>query len=207
MRIARELLSLDNENEGRHLSDARDLIRFLDARVNVVLDMCVGRRSSSSSEHKLVLCLQWDEKWSLFQCMKHAMGDWVSDLVSLVGGEMTYYVDDEHKGFFHPDTIISSIITPNPATPIIKLILIIKHPHWNLQQMHDHVLCDKRFDNLLQVATTSPLSLHLVVAHGPRFLSRPSPFLIVESLETLCEILHPESQPFGHEGSLWCTVE
>jgi hypothetical protein len=162
-----------------------------------------------------VLCLQWDEQWKLFQCMELAMGNWVSDMVKLVGGEILHLdddddnIDDRHMGFIRIDDVVSSLIKPDLA--IVgqprKLILILTDPRRDLEQMHELVLSNKHFDRLVQAASTCPHLLHLVIAHGPRFLSRPSPSVIVESLEALCEILHPESQPFGHAGSLWCTLE
>ena len=40
------------------------------------------------------------------------------------------------------------------------------------------------------------------LADGNQFFNRPGPRL-VESLEILAEILHPDAFAFGHEGSGW----
>lgn len=42
----------------------------------------------------------------------------------------------------------------------------------------------------------------VAVVDGERVLSRPGPWL-VESMEALVEMLHPEVQPSGHQGKLW----
>jgi iron complex transport system substrate-binding protein len=43
------------------------------------------------------------------------------------------------------------------------------------------------------------------VADGNQFFNRPGP-RIVESLEILAELLHPEEFSFGHEGTGWQRV-
>lgn len=42
----------------------------------------------------------------------------------------------------------------------------------------------------------------VAVVDGVHVFSRPGP-LLAQSLEVLVEILHPEAQPFGHQGRLW----
>lgn len=42
----------------------------------------------------------------------------------------------------------------------------------------------------------------VAVVDGERVFSRPGP-LLVPSMEALVELMHPEAQPFGHEGKLW----
>lgn len=42
----------------------------------------------------------------------------------------------------------------------------------------------------------------VAVVDGEHVFSRPGP-LLGQSLEVLVEILHPEAQPFGHQGKLW----
>ena len=46
----------------------------------------------------------------------------------------------------------------------------------------------------------------VAVVDGAKLFSRPGPSL-VESLEVLAEILHPESHSFGHRGSKWQVLE
>lgn len=42
----------------------------------------------------------------------------------------------------------------------------------------------------------------VAVVDGEHVFSRPGP-LLVQSMEALVEVLHPEAQPYGHEGKLW----
>ena len=46
---------------------------------------------------------------------------------------------------------------------------------------------------------------HVFAADGNQFFNRPGPRL-VESLEILAEILHPERFDFGHRGTGWVPV-
>jgi hypothetical protein len=47
---------------------------------------------------------------------------------------------------------------------------------------------------------------HVPAIHaGVKMFSRPGP-LLVESLECLVELLHSESQHYGHAGKLWQQV-
>ncbi|CAD7697084.1 unnamed protein product [Ostreobium quekettii] len=47
-----------------------------------------------------------------------------------------------------------------------------------------------------------PSRARMAVVDGSRVLCQPGPS-ISESLEVLLEVLHPEAQPFGHQGELW----
>lgn len=42
----------------------------------------------------------------------------------------------------------------------------------------------------------------VAVVDGEKILSRPGPRL-VQSMEVLVELLHPEAQKYGHQGRLW----
>ena len=42
----------------------------------------------------------------------------------------------------------------------------------------------------------------VAVVDGEHVFSRPGP-LLVQSMEVLVELLHPEAQPYGHQGKLW----
>lgn len=42
----------------------------------------------------------------------------------------------------------------------------------------------------------------MLVMDGVRLFSRPGP-LLADTLEALIEALHPEAQPFGHQGTQW----
>jgi iron complex transport system substrate-binding protein len=53
------------------------------------------------------------------------------------------------------------------------------------------------WDQLRAVRTGS-----VYLADGNQFFNRPGP-RIVESLEILAEVVHPETFNFGHEGSGW----
>lgn len=45
-------------------------------------------------------------------------------------------------------------------------------------------------------------SRRVAVVDGSRVFARPGP-LLLSSAQVLSEILHPELQPYGHEGVLW----
>eukprot|EP00271_Cylindrocystis_brebissonii_P012065 TRINITY_DN30137_c0_g1_i1.p1 TRINITY_DN30137_c0_g1~~TRINITY_DN30137_c0_g1_i1.p1 ORF type:complete len:466 (+),score=64.81 TRINITY_DN30137_c0_g1_i1:315-1712(+) len=60
--------------------------------------------------------------------------------------------------------------------------------------------------NLLGRRRGDEWSPKVAVMDANRLLSRSGPTL-VESLEVLVEVLHPESQAFGHEGKAWTLLE
>lgn len=53
-----------------------------------------------------------------------------------------------------------------------------------------------------RLAGAWPAGARVAVVDGEHVFSRPGP-LLCASMEALVEVLHPEAQPYGHEGRLW----
>lgn len=152
------------------------LIDALKKRVDLVRGMAMGR------PRKRVLCLKWSNPLV-------AAESWVSELVQLAGGMDV--------------GCLQIMLSWEIIRKLDPEILIFANTGWDLNRTYQEV-ARIATDGCFEPWTLSQ-TLHVVVADGSCIFSRPGPHL-VESLEALIEILHPESQPFGHSGSLWRTL-
>lgn len=119
-----------------------------------------------------------------------AAGNWMPELVDLVGGENLFGVAGKHSPWMQWDDVIQKdpdvlIVTPcgfdNERT---------------LQEMH-MISGKPGYENLNAVK-----SKHVYVADGNQYFNRPGPRL-VESLEMMAEMIYPESFDYGHKGTGW----
>ncbi|KAI5056683.1 hypothetical protein GOP47_0028501 [Adiantum capillus-veneris] len=173
------------------------LLRASHDRICTVQDMCRGRTK------RRVVYVQWDTSSYLCQGSM-GVGTWVWDAIEIVGG--INLLLEGGSGF----NLNGSEVKPNAhfmdLDSILLMspdVLILTNPMWGLKELYDKLVLHKQW--LKRIHSSLP-SLHSVAVHGPSFLSRFSPSLLENSIEALCEILHPECQPFGHQGSLWTTT-
>ena len=130
-----------------------------------------------------VACLEWLDPLM-------AGGNWVPELVELAGGINLFGVAGKHSPWMSwddlverdPDIIIALPCGFDLARTKAEMIHAASHSQW-----HDL----RAVRNGKAFATD-----------GNQFFNRPGPRL-VESLEILAEILHPECFQFGHRGSGW----
>ena len=109
-------------------------------------------------------------------------GNWIPELIELAGGECLFGRPGEHSPWIEPEEFSranADIIIAFPCGFSINRTLA------------DLPLLDARLRDA-----------SLFVADGNQFLNRPGP-RIVESLEILAEIIHPELFDFGHRGRSW----
>eukprot|EP00897_Mesotaenium_endlicherianum_P005894 jgi/Mesen1/5332/ME000266S04516 len=188
----------------------------LQARMNLVRNVARGR------PRRRVLCVQWMDP-------VFVAGAWVPQLISLAGGvavglggsdvaepECTPAGESSRGGGVdqdlevvdcgvdagqpscssltswdqidrtEPEAVVFAICGSNLAQSIAEVKEALRRGHLaGLQKM--------------KLATVA-------VVDASRLFSRAGPTL-VESLEVLAEVLHPESQPFGHRGTLWAPFQ
>ena len=138
---------------------------------------------SSGLPRKRVACIEWCEPLMV-------AGNWVPEMVRLAGGEDTLGVAGEHS-----PTIAWEALAAADADVIVFMPcgyglgrtrpdaeMLAARPAWR----------DLRAARAGEVYVTD----------GNQFFNRPGPRL-VESIEILAEILHPETFSFGHEGPAW----
>jgi iron complex transport system substrate-binding protein len=133
-----------------------------------------------------VACLEWLDPLM-------AAGNWVPELVELAGGVNLFGAAGRHAPALgwdelcraDPDVIVALPCGFDLQRTRRELAAVAARPGW---------------DRL-----TSVRQGRVYATDGNQFFNRPGPRL-VESLEILAEILHPQAFPFGHAGSDWCAL-
>lgn len=156
----------------------RALVTSLRARLDAI-----STRARSAPARPTVACIEWIEPLM-------AAGNWMPTLVELAGGVNLFGEANKHSPWMTWDDLVARdpeviVILPCgfdiPRT-LTELHLLADRPEWaRLRAVRDG---------------------RVVVADGNQYFNRPGPRL-VESLEILGEVLHPELFAFGHEGSGW----
>jgi iron complex transport system substrate-binding protein len=137
----------------------------------------------SESERPTVACIEWTDPLM-------ATGNWIPELVELAGGYPVFGAIGQHSPYLEWDALVAA----NPDAIAImpcgfgldrtrqETQLLKQHPEWS--SLHA-VRTDKVF-----------------LTDGNSYFNRPGPRL-VDSLEILAEILHPELFDFGYRGTGW----
>jgi iron complex transport system substrate-binding protein len=120
-------------------------------------------------------------------------GNWMPELVEMAGGAHLLGRAGQHSGWIAWDDLIAAdpeaiIVAPcgyDLPTTRRELPALLDHACWR----------DLRAVKMGRVA----------LVDGNSYFNRPGPRL-VESLEILAEILHPDSFHFGHEGTGWVSL-
>lgn len=159
---------------------AKPTLLNLEARVK----LCQQKTQAlSEHEHPKVACIEWTDPLML-------AGNWIPELVEAAGGKPLVSVAGQ------PDQKLEwkSLITANPDVIVFmpcgfdldrtrsEAALLTQRPEWQ---------------NLHAVQTN-----RVYITDGNSYFNRPGPRL-VESLEILAEILHPEIFQYGYQGTGW----
>lgn len=119
-----------------------------------------------------------------------ATGNWIPELIKLAGGDPILGVEGQHSPYLKWDALVE-------ADPEVIIIMPcgfdLKRTRQETQQMAKHPEWQS-----LQAVKNSKVYL----TDGNSYFNRPGPRL-VDSLEILAEILHPELLEFGYEGTGW----
>jgi len=117
-------------------------------------------------------------------------GNWMPTLVSMAGGENLFGTSGAHSPWLDWEQLVD-------ADP--EVIMVIPCGFDIPRAIEDVTLLSARagWAELSAVKTGQ-----VYVADGNQYFNRPGPRL-VESLEILAEILHPDSFDFGHQGPGW----
>jgi iron complex transport system substrate-binding protein len=119
-----------------------------------------------------------------------AAGNWMPELIEMAGGTNLFGRAGEHSPWMKfddlaardPDAILLSPCGFAIARTMDETSLLTRTPGWSdLRAVREG---------------------RVFVADGNQYFNRPGP-RIVESLEILAELLHPELFQFAHEGSGW----
>ncbi|MBD2041899.1 cobalamin-binding protein [Microcoleus sp. FACHB-672] len=156
--------------------DSQPVIEKLKSRVEAVSSLVKGHSPT-------VACIEWTEPLM-------AAGNWIPELVSLAGGESVFGVAGKHSPWLKweelaaadPEVIIFMPCGFDLERTRQDAMPLIKNPEWQ---------------NLQAIKTGK-----VYITDGNAYFNRPGPRL-VDSLEILAEILHPDIFNFGYRGAGW----
>ncbi|MDP9354122.1 MAG: cobalamin-binding protein [Chloroflexota bacterium] len=169
----------------QHVADAlgepergRAVIDRLQGRIAAVAD-----RATVLPGRPTVACIEWIDPLM-------AAGNWVPELVELAGGENLFGEAGKHS----PWMTWEQLVTRDPD------VIVILPCGFDIERSRQElpVLSDRRQWSALRAVQNGRVYL----TDGNQYFNRPGPRL-VESLEILAELLHPEAFRFGHEGTGW----
>lgn len=155
----------------------REVLRALKNRcVDVIEKACLLQRPS-------VACLEWLDPLM-------GAGNWVPELVELAGGKNLFGEAGKHTGRLKweelraadPEVIIALPCGFDLPRTRAEMSSLLNKPGWS----------DLRAVRKQRV----------FVCDGSAWFNRPGP-RVVESMEILAEILHPDKFRFGHQGRAW----
>jgi iron complex transport system substrate-binding protein len=157
---------------------AVDVVGHLKARMRAIED-----RARSVESRPRVVCIEWIEPLM-------AAGNWMPELIAMAGGINLFGKAGEHSPWMKFEEIVAAdpdvvLIAPcgfNMDRTAADLPALTARPEWS--------------------GLTAAKDRKVFLGEGNQYFNRPGP-RIVESLEILGEVVHPELFSFGHEGSGW----
>ncbi len=157
---------------------AAALVSQLQARMEAIV-----RQAQRLRHRPRVACLEWIDPLM-------AAGNWMPELVQMVGGVNLFGEAGQHSPWMtweqlraqDPDLIVVLPCGFDIERTRQDLPLLSGKPDWN--------------------ELTAVEKGKVFLTDGNQFFNRPGP-RIVESLEILAEMVHPESFSFGHGGKNW----
>ncbi|BAY07858.1 cobalamin-binding protein [Calothrix sp. NIES-2098] len=160
--------------------DSVKLLEDLEARVKICQQKIQGL---SLTELPSVACIEWTDPLMV-------AANWIPELVNLVGGQTLFSSAGKPSSTLEWDTLIAS----NPD------VIIFMPCGWDLyrtRQEAQQFTQRSEWQKLHAVQTG-----RVYITDGNSYFNRPGPRL-VDSLEILAEMLHPEIFDYGYKGTAW----
>ncbi len=130
-----------------------------------------------------VACVEWVDPLM-------AVGNWMPELVQMAGGENLFGVSGTHS----PEMTFEQLVAADPD------IIFISPCGFDIPRTREDLPVLASYPGWPMLKAVQQNWVY--VADGNQYFNRPGPRL-VESLEILAEIVHPEVFRFGHEGKGW----
>jgi iron complex transport system substrate-binding protein len=143
----------------------------------------VARRAAALVERPGVACIEWVEPLM-------AAGNWVPELVALAGGTNLFGTAGKHAPWMTWEQLCA-------ADPEVIVVLPCGFDIARTRQEMPALTQQPDWARLRAVRAR-----RVFLADGNQYFNRPGPRL-VESLEIMAELLHPDVFHFGHRGSGW----
>jgi iron complex transport system substrate-binding protein len=140
-----------------------------------------GARNASS--HPTVACIEWIDPLM-------AAGNWMPEMVAMAGGTNLFGEAGQHS----PWMKFEEIAAKDPD------VILVAPCGFDMQRTASELGTMAQRSEWIKLKAVRDGQVYL--ADGNQYFNRPGP-RIVESLEILAEVLHPELFGCGHQGSGW----
>jgi iron complex transport system substrate-binding protein len=160
--------------------DSVKLLEDLESRVKICQQKIQGL---SLKELPTVFCVEWIDPLMV-------AANWIPELVNLVGGQSLFSSAGQPSATIPWETLLAT----NPD------VIIFMPCGWDLERTRQEAqLLTQRPDwQQLHAAQSG----RVYITDGNSYFNRPGPRL-VDSLEILAEMLHPEIFDYGYKGTAW----
>jgi iron complex transport system substrate-binding protein len=145
--------------------------------------MNIAGRARQLPEQPGVACVEWIDPLM-------AAGNWMPELVELAGGANLFGLAGKHSPWLSWEQLLA-------ADPDVIVVLPCGYDLVKTRAEMPALTAKPEWSQLSAVQNR-----RVYLTDGNQFFNRPGPRL-VESLEILAEILHPNVFHFGHEGTGW----
>ena len=143
----------------------------------------ISEKAASLGRRPSVACIEWIEPIM-------AAGNWMPELVELAGGTSLFGETGQHSPWLEWEAL-------RDADPEVIAVLPCGFDLARTREELPPLLAQAGFENLRAVRDR-----RVYLVDGNQYFNRPGPRL-VESLELLAEMLHPELFGTAHRGSAW----
>lgn len=143
----------------------------------------IAAKAQASAARPRVACVEWIEPLM-------ASGNWMPELVALAGGVNLFGEAGKHA----PWMTWEALVAADPE------VLVVLPCGFDIARTRQEMPALTQRPGWAQLRAVRTGQVYLL--DGNQFFNRPGPRL-VESLEILAEVLHPETCPFGHAGRGW----
>lgn len=143
----------------------------------------IAEKASGLAARPRVACIEWIDPLM-------SAGNWMPELVAMAGGENLFGEAGGHSPWMSWEELRAS-------DPDMIILLPCGFDIARTRQEMPVLAAKQGWDALKAVRGGN-----VVIADGNRYFNRPGPRL-VESLEILAELFHPEAFSFGHAGTGW----
>ena len=155
-----------------------DLIDTLQTRMTAI-----ANQSRRLPQQPSVACIEWIDPLM-------AAGNWMPELVEMAGGANLFGLAGKHSPWMTWEELVA-------ADPDVIVILPCGY---DIQKSRQELPVLTQKPDWSQLGAVK--NQRVFVTDGNQYFNRPGPRL-VESLEILAEIFHPDQFHFGHEGRGW----
>jgi iron complex transport system substrate-binding protein len=159
-------------------ASVEEIMTSLQERVSIC-----ANRAATISPYPTVACIEWTDPLM-------AAGNWVPELVALAGGTALFGESGKHS----PWLTWEELLAANPEVIVI------------MPCGYDLAVTERESQGLVRHPAWTQLKAvqanRVYITDGNQYFNRPGPRL-VDSLEILAEVIHPEVFQYGYLGRGW----